>query len=194
MNEKTWLSDYYQSYKKLIDQPAVYDQLIELKAMILNAHRSGKKTIFAGNGGSAAVASHAAVDFTKCAGVRAINFNESDLITCLANDYGYENWVQKAIEFYADPGDVVVLISSSGKSPNIVNAAQFARSKGLALATFTGFAADNPLRSLGGLSLWVDSTSYNIVENTHLIWILTVCDLIIKDAETPHPEKVLVGR
>ena len=125
------------------------------------------------------MASHAAVDLTKCAGIRAVNFNEADLITCLANDYGYENWVQKAIEFYADEGDVVVLVSSSGKSPNIVHAAHFARSKGLNVVTFTGFETDNPLRALGDPSFWVDSTSYNIVENTHLIWILTVCDLAV---------------
>ena len=89
--------------------------------MVCATHKAGKKVIIAGNGGSAAMASHVAVDFTKAANIRAINFNEADLITCFANDYGYENWVGKALEAYADPGDLVILISSSGKSQNISN-------------------------------------------------------------------------
>ena len=62
---------------------------------------------------------------TKTGNVRCVNFNESDLITCFANDYGYENWVLKAIEFYSDKGDIVILISSSGESQNMINAAKF---------------------------------------------------------------------
>lgn len=179
MNEKEWLSSYFAQYQKSIVQPDVYKDLVELKNWIVEAHKAGKKTIFAGNGGSAAMASHCAVDFTKTAGIRAIDFNEADLITCLANDYGYENWVQKAIEFYADKGDVIVLISSSGKSPNMVNAAKWAAQEGYKLATVTGFSAQNPMRTLGKINLWVDSTQYNIVENTHLVWLLSVCDLAI---------------
>ena len=73
------------------------------------------------------MASHVAVDYTKQGGIRTLNFNEYDLITCFANDYGYENWVSKSIEFYADKGDLAILISSSGSSPNIVNAAKTAK-------------------------------------------------------------------
>jgi len=88
--------------------------------IIWQAKANGRKIIFVGNGGSAAMASHLSVDLTKAAGIRAINFNEADLLTCLANDYGYEHWVAHALEAYADKSDVVVLISSSGKSPNII--------------------------------------------------------------------------
>ncbi len=181
MSDAKWLQQYFDQYKKSIFQESLYNDMATLCDWIMAAHKAGKKTIFAGNGGSAAMASHCAVDFTKTAGIRAINFNEADLITCLANDYGYENWVQKAIEFYADPGDVIVLISSSGKSANILNAAKYANSKGLKCATLTGFSASNPLRQLGKLNFWVDSSSYNIVENTHLVWLLAVCDLAIKN-------------
>ena len=69
-----------------------------------------------GNGGSAAIASHFSVDLTKNAKVRCTNFNESDLITCFSNDYGYEKWVEKAINFYGDSGDVLIVISAGGKS------------------------------------------------------------------------------
>ena len=82
-----------------------------------------------GNGGSAAIASHASVDLTKNANIRAVNFNEADLITCFSNDYGYEKWIEKAIDFYADDKDVLILISSSGKSVNMINACKAARSK-----------------------------------------------------------------
>lgn len=143
----------------------------------------GGKVIIAGNGGSAAIASHVAVDFIKVADMRAINFNEADLITCLANDYGYENWVEKALEYYADPGDLIVLISSSGKSPNIVNGAFKAKQMRLPLITFSGFAADNPLRKLGDLNFWADSQAYNVVEMTHHIWLLALVDKLVADRE-----------
>lgn len=96
------------------------------------------------------MASHIAVALTKVAGVRAINFNEADLLNCLANDYGYEHWVEEAPGFYADSADLVLLISSSGKSTNILNGAIEAKQMNLPLITFSGFDADNPLRKLGG--------------------------------------------
>jgi D-sedoheptulose 7-phosphate isomerase len=127
------------------------------------------------------MASHIAVDLTKVAGVRAINFNEADLLTCLANDYGYEHWVEKALEYYADPIDLVVLISSSGVSSNIVNGARQARQMKLPIITFSGFDADNVLRKLGDLNFWVESHAYNIVEMTHHIWLLALVDKLVAD-------------
>ena len=146
--------------------------------MVWAAHQSGKKIILVGNGGSAAMASHVAVDFTKAAGIRAINFNEADLITCFANDYGYEHWVVKALDAYADLGDVVILISSSGKSPNIVKGAEKAKNMGLSVITVSGFLSDNILRKLGDLNLWVDSSEYNIVEMSHHVWLVAIIDYL----------------
>ena len=137
------------------------------------------KIIIAGNGGSAAIASHVSVDFTKAAGIRAINFNEADLLTCFSNDFGYENWLSKAIEFYGDKNDLVFLISSSGKSRNIINAVNQCNSMGLNLVTLTGFEEDNPVRSGGKINLWVDSQDYNCVEMTHNIWLLSLVDNFI---------------
>ena len=148
--------------------------------MVWETHQSDKKIIIAGNGGSAAMASHLAVDFTKAAGIRAINFNEADLITCFANDYGYEHWVEKALEAYADPGDLVILISSSGTSRNILNASEKANEMGLTVITVSGFLTDNPLRKLGDLNLWVDSKEYNIVEMTHHVWLVAIIDYLIE--------------
>ena len=89
--------------------------LIAVSDILLKTNNLGKKTIIFGNGGSAAIASHFSVDLTKNARVRCVNYNESDLLTCFSNDFGYENWVQKAIEFYADKDDILILISSNTK-------------------------------------------------------------------------------
>ena len=129
------------------------------------------------------MASHVTVDFTKAAGMRSINFNEADLLTCFANDYGYEHWVAKALEFYADEGDLVILISSSGQSPNMLNGAKQAREMGLPILTLSGFRSDNPLRILGDVNLWVDSTAYNIVEMTHHVWLLAMIDYLIEQKQ-----------
>lgn len=180
---KDWLKEYFELYKKPLFDGAVFDQLLELKQNLESVHKNDGKTMIMGNGGSAAMASHVAVDFSKNAKIRMINFNEADLITCLANDYGYESWMAKAIEIYGDDGDQVILISSSGKSPNVVNAAKTAKEKGYKVITFTGFEENNPLKSNGDLNFWVDSLAYNIVEMIHHIWLLAVCDAVIGVAE-----------
>ena len=155
------------------------DDLIATAGKIEFVSKKGKKLIIAGNGGSAAMASHVSVDFTKAAGIKAINFNEADLLTCFSNDYGYERVFEKAIEFYGDKGDLVILISSSGCSKNVVNAARRAKELRMAVITFTGFKNDNPLRQLGDINFWVDSKAYNIVEMTHHIWLLAIVDYIV---------------
>jgi D-sedoheptulose 7-phosphate isomerase len=183
MDDLTFIKDYLARYKKSLFETDISQELVKMKKMLLELKKTGKKVIIAGNGGSAALASHVAVDFTKQGGVRSINFNEADLITCFANDYGYEHWVAKAVEFYGDDGDMVILISSSGSSQNMIKAAQTAKRMGMLVITFTGFAVDNPLKQEGILNFWVDSKAYNIIENTHQIWLLMVCDLIIGKAE-----------
>jgi D-sedoheptulose 7-phosphate isomerase len=157
--------------------------LVKSAEMIKNVRNTGKKIIVVGNGGSAAMASHVAVDLTKAAGCRAITFNEADLLTCFANDYGYENWVEKALNFYADKGDVVILISSSGTSKNIVNGAKWATKNGLSVITLSGFNSDNPLKNIGDINLWVDSKGYNIIEMAHHIWLVSIVDYIVGNIE-----------
>lgn len=125
------------------------------------------------------MASHLSVDLTKAAGIRAINFNEADLLTCFANDYGYENWVARALEAYADSDDLVVLISSSGNSKNIINGVAQARKMDLPVITLSGFKSENTLRTLGDINFWCDSEKYNVVEMTHHVWLLAMVDFII---------------
>ena len=181
MSSKEYLKNYLETYNSLIHDQSAIDKLIEIKKIFTETSNAGNKVILAGNGGSAAMASHIAVDITKNAGIRSLTFNEYDLITTLANDYGYENWIKKGIEFYYDPGDVIVLISASGKSENVVQAAKYSKELDLKTITFSGFETNNPLRGLGDINLWVDSKVYNIVEMTHHIWLLAIVDMIISE-------------
>jgi D-sedoheptulose 7-phosphate isomerase len=171
----TFFRDYFDDISARIRDvdPVQLELLCQLFRAVSGC---GRKVILVGNGGSAAMASHVAVDLTKAAGIRAVTFNEADLLTCFANDYGYPLWVDKALEAYSDPGDAVVLISSSGRSPNILNGAAAARRCELHVVTFSGFDADNPLRSLGELNFWVNSRSYNAVEMAHHVWLVAAVD------------------
>ena len=183
MTQKINIKKYLATYSRLISTDAVEKNMRVFAERIAGTKKNGGKLILAGNGASASIASHIATDFTKQAGVRAITFNEANLITALSNDCGFENWIAKAVDLYADPHDLLILISSSGTSANVVKAALRAREKKIAVVALTGFAADNTLGKLANLHLWVDSRAYNIVECTHMIWLTAVCDLLIGQAE-----------
>lgn len=170
---------YFEDYKSLAFSDEVYSLLDSFKSLALQVKKSDAKLIFSGNGASAAISAHAAVDFTKQAKVRGVTFNEADLITCYSNDYGYENWMSEAIKSYSKKNDVIVLTSVSGESPSIVNAAITARSLGLKVVTFTGRDQNNSLKLHGDINFWVNSHAYNIVECIHMIWVTTVIDAIV---------------
>jgi D-sedoheptulose 7-phosphate isomerase len=179
-------NNFFENFNKLINTAITSidnNILIKTADVLKNVKINNSKIIVVGNGGSAAMASHVAVDLTKAAGCRAITFNEADLLTCFANDYGYENWVEKALNFYADKGDVVILISSSGTSKNIVNGANWAKQNGLSVITLSGFNSDNPLKKIGDINLWVDSKGYNIIEMAHHIWLVAIVDYIVGNIE-----------
>ena len=135
----------------------------------------GRKVMFIGNGGSAAIASHQAVDFWKNGGMRAVAFNDSSLLTCIGNDFGYPQVFVKPVEMFADAGDVLVALSSSGRSENILSAVNTARKKECKVITMSGFAANAPLRLMGDLNFFVGSDSYGHVEIVHL----TLCHCIL---------------
>jgi D-sedoheptulose 7-phosphate isomerase len=178
-NNENYFKDYFSSIKLCLDLIEV-NQLEEIANLIKKNSKLGNKVIIVGNGGSASIASHLTVDFINAANIKATNFNESSIITCFSNDYGYENWVAKALNHYANVGDIVILISSSGQSKNMLIGAEFAKSIGSTVITLSGFSSDNPLRKLGDINLWSDSKSYNVVEMTHHIWLLSVVDYIIE--------------
>ena len=187
MSDKDFVNNYLKDFSSLLKpNEDIVNKIINAKDILVSVKKNNKKIMIFGNGGSAAIASHVSVDLTKNANIRSVNFNEADLITCFANDYGYERWVEKAIDFYADNEDVVILISSSGKSQNMINACKAARSNKVSkIITFTGHNKDNPLSKLGDINFWIDSKAYNFVENTHQVWLLTIVDLIIGKREYP---------
>lgn len=130
--------------------------------------RSKNACIFViGNGGSAAVASHAVIDLINVAKLRAFTLHEPSVLTCIVNDYGYENAYSKLLAHMARPDDVLIAISSSGRSQNIRNAAAQATSNQGKVITLSGFAADNPLRTMGDVNIWLDSSDYGMVEVGH---------------------------
>ena len=121
-----------------------------------------------GNGGSAAVASHIHNDFCNVGGLRSMTLHEPAVLTCFTNDYGYEHAFSTLIEKMAGKNDLLIAISSSGQSKNILNASIAMRACQGTVITLTGFAANNPLRTTGDLNFWVNSSNYGLVEIAHL--------------------------
>jgi len=135
----------------------------------------GKKIIFIGNGGSSSIASHQATDFLKNGGIKAIAFTDPSLLTCVSNDLGYPRVFEVPIKMLAEGEDVLVAISSSGRSENILRGVEAARGKGCEVITMSGFTSDNPLRKTGRLNFYVPADSYGYVEISHL----TLCHCIL---------------
>ena len=102
------------------------------------------------------------------------------MITCFSNDYGYEKWLEKSLQIFMKKNDYLILISSSGESKNIINAAKYARKKKLFLITFSGMKKNNSLSSLGNLNFWINSKKYNTIENSHQILLTLAVDIISK--------------
>ena len=180
MTDTTFLQNYLRDISlNIIPNKNILEKIIKIKNILLDTKKRNKKVLIFGNGGSAAISSHVSVDLTKNTKIKVFNFNEADLLTCFSNDYGYEKWIEKTIEFYGEQGDVVILISSSGKSKNMLNACKAAKRKKVKkIITLTGNKKNNPLSKLGDVNLWVDSNIYNHIENTHQVWLLSICDLI----------------
>ena len=180
-----FLNNYFKEFKSLIsNDEETFNKLLKVSELMEKSQKRKKKIMIAGNGGSAAISSHFSVDLSKNAGIRSINFNEADLITCFANDFGYENWLLKAIKYYGDQGDLLFLVSVSGKSKNIVNAAKNAKKYGVKkIVTFTGCNQRNPVKLYGDINFWINSKSYNLIENCHQFLLLALVDMIIGKSE-----------
>jgi len=170
---RKWNEELFDIVKS-IDEKIIKDLINE----ILRVRERNKEIFIVGNGGSASIAEHSAVDFTNVLKVRCQAFTNPSLITCFSNDYGYENWIKIALESFLNEGDMVIFISSSGKSENILNACQYAKQEGNFVATFSGFEIDNPLKSLGNINFFANSNKYNLVETCHQAWLLMIVDYI----------------
>ena len=145
--------------------------------MARGATEGGGTIFFIGNGGSAGIASHMAIDYSKNGGMRALAFNDGAYLTCLGNDLGFEQVFAKALDLHARKGICSIAISSSGRSANILNGVDIARERGCSVITFTGFGPDNPLRGRGDLNFYLASEDYGFVEVGHLALIHSILDL-----------------
>jgi D-sedoheptulose 7-phosphate isomerase len=155
------------------------DAFAQIAGRARKAHGAGNKLMFIGNGGSAGIASHMAIDYSKNGGLRSLAFNDGAALTCLGNDLGYDQVFAKQVEMHGHPGDVLIAISSSGRSANILNAVSAARAGGIFVATLSGFDADNALRRMGDVNLYIASHEYGFVEIGHAALCHAVLDLSI---------------
>ena len=203
------VEDYFSELARLPEQTLVTDNQDREMAMAdlfpimierFARHRDGDgKLMFVGNGASASIASHMALDFSKNGKVPALAFNDAASLTALSNDEGYDQVFAKQIEYFAIEGDFLVAISSSGNSANIINAVHAARAKGCGVLTLSGLGADNKLRQMGDYNLFVPSGEYGFVEIVHGGLIHALLDIFMgwsaqsglwnKSVETPVKER-----
>ena len=180
-------ADYLETLARLIREASVTDHagqpktlgdgFAEFLARGRAVHDAGNKLIFIGNGASASMASHYALDLTKNGGIRSLAITAPAMLTALINDLGGDAIFAEQIGFYAQPGDILVAISSSGSSPNILKAVERARAAECSVITFSGFAPDNPLRLSGDLNFHVAGDEYGFVETAHATLIHAIIAL-----------------
>ncbi len=137
-----------------------------------------RNVFFIGNGGSNAISAHMMEDYAKMGGFRTFSFTDAAMITCFANDFGYENAVREWLKIYFEKGDMLVAISSSGKSKNILNAVDFAKEKKGKIITLSGFNNDNPLKSKGDINFHIPIENFGVVECFHQVILHVILDEI----------------
>ncbi len=150
------------------------------KVFNLLKNLNDKKVIVIGNGGSAAIASHVVNDLCKNDNIKALCFSDYSYNTCMANDFGYEHVYERAINMFSESYDILIAISSSGNSLNILNGVNSARKKGCRIITFSGFKCDNKLRHLGDINFYVPKIHYGYVELSHQIILHMLTDMLAK--------------
>ncbi len=158
-----------------------YDVGMQELVACFTRHKQEKSQIFfIGNGGSSAIASHMTADFMKNGGMRTYSLYDNAVTTCMGNDYGYAYVFSRPLAFLGQENDLLVAISSSGNSQNIVNAIHVAQKKRMEIITLTGFHPDNQSKQLGDFNVYVPSEKYGIVESIHNLMLQQAVDLIME--------------
>ena len=152
----------------------------QITELFLNTRREGKHLFFIGNGGSTAIASHMTADYMKNGRMKTISLYDSSVVTCLGNDYGYEQVFSRSLEYLGENGDLLVAISSSGNSPNIVNAIQTAKEKGMKVVTLSGFQRRNRISMSGDYNIYVPVSRYGMVESIHNLILQEIVDVLME--------------
>lgn len=152
----------------------------EIIECFMSAKQNQKQVFFIGNGGSAGIAGHMTADFIKNGGMRVQSLYQVALVTCIGNDYGYEHIFSKPLELLAQKEDILVAISSSGNSKNIINAIEVVRNVGGKVITLSGFNENNSIRKLGDYNIYIPINHYGIVESIHNLLLQQVVDTILE--------------
>ncbi len=167
------VEEYVEEINRVVFTPCIERKLHELYVCL---SRSKGNNLIIGNGGSSATAGHVAEDYTKILGFPTQTLHCPQLMTCFANDYGWDEWMAHAIKLFRySPGSVLIALSVSGESRNIVHAVTEAINKGLKVVTFTG-PIPNTLSTFSVPNFHVNSDNYNMVEIVHMIWLLSLCE------------------
>jgi D-sedoheptulose 7-phosphate isomerase len=168
------LSCVYTDREQMISENLALEMF---QRKILKTASLGGVVYVIGNGGSAGIASHFSNDLMKALQIPSQTLYDSNLMTCLSNDMGYENVFSYPLERLIKPVDLLVAISSSGKSSNILKAVDVSQRRSASIITLSGFKKENPLREQGGLNLWIDREDYGLVETAHFFLLHTIVDL-----------------
>ncbi len=145
-------------------------------ALLEKIKREKAKVYFIGNGGSCAIASHFAIDFLNKLEIPSFAFQDMSQTTCIANDFGYEKIFSLPLDRVLEEKDLLIAISSSGKSENILEGVFTARRRGACVMTFTGFSEENPVKLKGDINYWIPSFEYGLVETAHFILLHALVD------------------
>jgi D-sedoheptulose 7-phosphate isomerase len=166
------LTSYKKAFDSYFNKPEVEADMGKAVAAI----KSSKSLFFLGNGGSNSICSHMMEDFMKLAGYPTYSFSDAALITCYANDFGYEKAMAEWMKLYFTADDLLVAVSSSGESKNILNAVAFAKARAGKVITLSAFKPDNSLRKSGDINFYVDVNSYGIAECYHQVILHIILD------------------
>jgi len=157
---------------------AMQEGFLQWLALALDVLRTRRTVYLIGNGASASMASHFAADLTKNAGLKTHTFSDLSLITAVANDISYEAVFREPLRRCAEEGDLLIAISSSGMSPNIIAGVKEGLRQGMPVVTLSAKANDNVLRSLGRLNFFVPVMTYGLAETAHAAILHHWMDLV----------------
>ena len=175
--KKDFFFKYFRDYTNIIENLDL-SVIKKLYLKVKSIKDKKNKILIFGNGAGASIASHVASDLTNASKVKALSFDNTAQLTCFANDYKFENWVKKIIESYSNKNDLIILLSASGNSKNMINAAKYCKEKKIDFFSITGFKKGNRLNKISKNFYWIDSNSYNYVESTQLLILLSIVDKI----------------
>ena len=177
------MDNYYQKYCQVHDwalakleitstsgEELTHDQGFQaLCKLSSKLAENGCQKYFIGNGASAAFSNHMALDWSKNGGVPSHAFANSALVSAMGNDLGFDEAFSAPLGYYGKKGDLLVTISSSGNSANIIKSIEVAREKGMGVVTFSGLQPNNQSRKMGDLNFYIPAKTYGIVECAHQV-------------------------